>query len=107
MDHFQLLEQKVESLIKTVETLKQGNADLAETLQVREKTLDNLLKESARLKAEKERARQLTGRLMEKLDLALEPVLKKPLSQEKGKGTQGPSTMDATNIYIGKNLSEL
>jgi lysozyme family protein len=74
MDHFQSLEQKLESLIKTAETLKQENADLAETLQVREKTLDNLLKESARLKAEKERARQLTGRLMEKLDLALEPV---------------------------------
>ncbi len=74
MDQFQLLEQKVESLIETGKTLKQGNADLAETLQVREKTLDNLLKESASLKAEKERARQLTGRLMEKLDLALEPV---------------------------------
>ena len=74
MDQLQSLEQKVESLIETVETLKQENADLAETLQVREKTLDNLLKESASLKAEKERARQRTGRLMEKLDLALEPV---------------------------------
>ncbi len=74
MDQLQSLEQKVESLIETAEALKQGNADLAETLQVREKTLDNLLKESASLKAEKERARQRTGRLMEKLDLALEPV---------------------------------
>jgi predicted nuclease with TOPRIM domain len=74
MDHFQLLEQKVESLVETVETLKQENAELAETLKVREEKLDNLLKESASLKAEEERDGQLTGRLMEKLDLALEPV---------------------------------
>jgi septal ring factor EnvC (AmiA/AmiB activator) len=74
MDQFQSLEQKVKSLVETVETLKQENADLAETLQVRKKTLDNLSKELAILKAEKERARQRTGTLMEKLDLALEPV---------------------------------
>ena len=74
MDHFQSLEQKVESLIENVEALKQENEDLAETLQVRKETLDNLSKELASLKAEKERDRQRTGRLMEKLDLTLEPV---------------------------------
>ena len=84
MDHFQSLEQKLESLIETVKALKQENADLAETLQAREETLDNLLKELASLKAEKERDRQRTGRLMEKLDLTLEPVLKKPLSKTRG-----------------------
>jgi uncharacterized protein (UPF0305 family) len=74
MDQFQLLDQKVKSLVETVEALKQENVDFAETLQVRKETLDNLLKESAPLKAEKERARQRTGRLLEKLNLVLEPV---------------------------------
>ena len=83
-EHFQSLEQKVESLVETVKVLKQENVDLAETLQVRGENLDNLLKELPSLRAESERGRQWTGRLMGKLDLALEPVFKKPLSKRRG-----------------------
>jgi hypothetical protein len=50
-----LLEQKIGSLIKLTEALKQEKRYLIENLRVQKETLDTLSKEVARLKTEKER----------------------------------------------------
>jgi chromosome segregation ATPase len=52
---FQLLEQKIGSLIKLTDTLKQEKGYLIERLRVQEETLNTLSKELTRLKIEKER----------------------------------------------------
>jgi regulator of replication initiation timing len=49
---FQSLEQKIGSLIKFTEALKQEKADLIKKLRVQEETLNALSEESTSLKAE-------------------------------------------------------
>ncbi|UCC96154.1 MAG: hypothetical protein JSW40_05255, partial [Candidatus Omnitrophota bacterium] len=61
-DQFQLVEQKIGSLIELTEVLKQEKADLVEKLRVQEEALDTLSKEvvSLRAKREQENNRILT-----------------------------------------------
>jgi chromosome segregation ATPase len=86
MDQFDLLEQKIEFLVEMVKAFKQENTDLLEKLRVQEETLDNLSKELASLKPEREWERQRIVTLLEKieqssqiLDVTLEAVKKKSL----------------------------
>ncbi|UCC95888.1 MAG: hypothetical protein JSW40_03845 [Candidatus Omnitrophota bacterium] len=61
-DQFQLVEQKIRSLIELTEALKQEKADLVEKLRVQEEALDTLSKEvvSLRVEREQEKHRILT-----------------------------------------------
>ena len=53
-DQFQLVEQKIRSLIELTEALKQEKAYLVEKLRVQEEALDTLSKEVISLRAERE-----------------------------------------------------
>jgi uncharacterized coiled-coil protein SlyX len=72
---FQLLEQKIGSLIELTEALKQEKADLVKKLRVQEETLDTLSKEVASLRAEKEKEKDRILTLIERADQIWFPTL--------------------------------
>lgn len=68
---FKLLDQKIRSLIELAAALKQEKADLAQKLLVLEQTLDNLSKEVASLRAEREKEEHRILALIEKTDTSM------------------------------------
>jgi uncharacterized coiled-coil protein SlyX len=67
-DQFQLVEQKIGSLIELTEVLKQEKADLVEKLRVQEEALDTLSKEVVSLRAEREQENNRILTLIERVD---------------------------------------
>ena len=65
---FNLLEQKIRSLIELAAALKQEKVDLLEKLRVRDETLDTLSKEVESLRAEREKEEHRILALIEKTD---------------------------------------
>jgi uncharacterized coiled-coil DUF342 family protein len=68
IDQFQLLEQKIDSLIELVSTLKKEKASLAEQLQKQEENMGGLKERVDRLTAEKDSARQRILSLLNKIE---------------------------------------
>lgn len=68
---FNLLEEKIRSLIEFASALKQEKVDLLETLRGREETLDSLSKEVASLRAEREKEEHRILALIEKTDTCM------------------------------------
>jgi chromosome segregation ATPase len=66
MDQFQLVEQKLRSLIELTEALKQEKADFTEKLRVQKEVLDTLSKEIVNLRAEKQQEKQRILTLIER-----------------------------------------
>jgi chromosome segregation ATPase len=67
-NQFQLVEQKIGSLIELAETLKQEKADFTEKLRVQKEALDTLSKEIVSLRAEKQQEKHRILTLIERVD---------------------------------------
>jgi uncharacterized coiled-coil DUF342 family protein len=70
MDQFQLLEEKVDSLIQYIATLKKENESLAEKLHIQEEKLTNLTQEVEQLKAARGKVKQRVVTLLERIEQA-------------------------------------
>ena len=70
MDQFQLLEEKIDSLIKYIATLKKENESLAEKLHIQEEKLTNLTQELEQLKAARGKVKQRVVTLLERIEQA-------------------------------------
>jgi hypothetical protein len=68
IDQFQLLEQKIDSLIEVVKALKQEKAVLAEKVQIQEEKLADLSEQLESLRAARDNARQRIVSLLEKIE---------------------------------------
>jgi uncharacterized coiled-coil DUF342 family protein len=68
IDQFQLLEQKIDSLIEVVKALKQEKAALAEKAQIQEEKLADLSEQLESLRAARDNARQRIVSLLEKIE---------------------------------------
>ncbi|MBW1782080.1 MAG: cell division protein ZapB [Deltaproteobacteria bacterium] len=67
-DQFQLLEEKVDNLIKTIKTLKKEKESFAEKFQIQEERLGDLAKEVESLKSARDKAKQRIVSLLEKME---------------------------------------
>ncbi len=70
MDQFQLLEEKIDSLIQYIATLKKENESLAEKLHIQEEKLTNLTQELEQLKAARGKVKQRVVTLLERIEQA-------------------------------------
>jgi uncharacterized coiled-coil DUF342 family protein len=70
MDQFQLLEEKIDSLIQYIATLKKENEALAEKLHIQEEKLTNLTQELEQLKAARGEVKQRVVTLLERIEQA-------------------------------------
>ena len=70
MDQFQLLEEKIDSLIQYIATLKKENESLAEKLHIQEEKLTNLTNELEQLKEARGRVKQRVVTLLERIEQA-------------------------------------
>jgi uncharacterized coiled-coil DUF342 family protein len=69
-EQFQLLEQKIDSLLELVNTLKKEKAALAEQTQIQEEKLKDLSEQVSALKAGRDKARQRVVSLLERIEQA-------------------------------------
>ena len=67
-DQFQVLEAKVDSLIKFTQSLKKEKESLLEKLQIQEGKLADLASELENLKGSRDKAKQRVLSLLEKLE---------------------------------------
>ncbi len=67
-DQFQLLEEKVDSLIQTIKTLKKEKESFTEKFQIQEEKLTDLTKEVEGLKSARDKAKQRIVSLLEKME---------------------------------------
>ena len=65
---FQLVEERIGSLIEVAEALKQEKADFTEKLRVQKEALDTLSKEIVSLRVEKQQGKQRILTLIERVD---------------------------------------
>jgi FtsZ-binding cell division protein ZapB len=70
MDQFQLLEEKIDSLIHYIATLKKENESLAEKLHIQEEKLTNLTRELEHLKEARGKVKQRVVTLLERIEQA-------------------------------------
>ena len=70
MDQFQLLEEKIDSLIQYIATLKKEKEALAEKLHIQEEKLTNLTRELEQLKAARGEVKQRVVTLLERIEQA-------------------------------------
>lgn len=70
MDQFQLLEEKVDSLIKYIASLKKENESLAEKLQIQEEKITDLAEEVDHLKDARVKVKQRIVTLLERIEQA-------------------------------------
>ncbi len=70
MDQFQLLEEKVDSLIQFIATLKKEKESLAEKLHIQAEKLTNLTQELEQLKAARGKVKQRVVTLLERIEQA-------------------------------------
>ena len=68
MDQFQVLEAKVDSLIKFTHSLKKEKESLLEKLHIQEEKIANLTGELETLKGSRDKAKQRVLSLLEKLE---------------------------------------
>jgi chromosome segregation ATPase len=68
MDQFQVLEAKVDSLIKFAHSLKKEKESLLEKLHIQEGKIADLLSELESLKGSRDKAKQRVLSLLEKLE---------------------------------------
>ena len=68
MDQFQVLEAKVDSLIKFAHSLKKEKESLLEKLHIQEEKIANLTGELETLKGSRDKAKQRVLSLLEKLE---------------------------------------
>lgn len=68
IDQFQLLEDKVESLIQMIKTLKNEKDSFAEKFQIQEEKLTDLKREVEELKSGRDKAKQRIVLLLEKME---------------------------------------
>jgi uncharacterized coiled-coil DUF342 family protein len=68
MDQFQLLEEKVDSLIKYIASLKKENESLAEKLHIQGERLTDLAEEVEYLKAARGKVKQRIVTLLERIE---------------------------------------
>jgi chromosome segregation ATPase len=68
MDQFQVLEAKVDSLIKFSHSLKKEKESLLEKLHIQEEKIANLTGELETLKGSRDKAKQRVLSLLEKLE---------------------------------------
>ncbi|MFO8091039.1 MAG: cell division protein ZapB [Desulfatiglandaceae bacterium] len=69
-EQFQLLEQKIDSLLELVSTLKKEKAALAEQTHIQEEKLVDLSEQLSALKAGRDKARQRIVSLLERMEQA-------------------------------------
>ncbi len=68
IDQFQLLEDKIDSLIELITTLRKEKESFAEKIQIQEKKLADLAEKFENLKTARDKARQRIIFLLEKLE---------------------------------------
>jgi len=68
IDQFQLLEDKIDSLIELITTLRKEKESFAEKIQIQEKKLADLTEKFENLKTARDKARQRIIFLLEKLE---------------------------------------
>jgi uncharacterized coiled-coil DUF342 family protein len=68
MDQFEVLEAKVDSLIKFTRSLKKEKESLLEKLQIQEGKIADLISELDNLKSSRDKAKQRVLSLLEKLE---------------------------------------
>jgi uncharacterized coiled-coil DUF342 family protein len=69
-EQFQLLEQKIDSLLELVNTLKKEKVALAEQAHIQEEKLVDLSEQVSALKAGRDKARQRIVSLLERIEQA-------------------------------------
>jgi septal ring factor EnvC (AmiA/AmiB activator) len=69
-EQFQLLEQKIDSLLELVTTLKKEKAALAEQTHIQEEKLVDLSEQLSSLKSGRDKARQRIVSLLERIEQA-------------------------------------
>ncbi|MGD9034333.1 MAG: cell division protein ZapB [Desulfobacteraceae bacterium] len=70
MDQFQLLEEKVDSLIQYIAALKKENESLAEKLHIQEEKLTDITQEVEQLKEARGKVKQRVVTLLERIEQA-------------------------------------
>ncbi|UCB50932.1 MAG: cell division protein ZapB [Deltaproteobacteria bacterium] len=70
MDQFQLLEEKIDSLIQYIASLKKENESLAEKLHIQEGKLTDIAQEMEQLRAARGKVKQRVVTLLEKIEQA-------------------------------------
>jgi uncharacterized coiled-coil DUF342 family protein len=70
MDQFQLLEEKIDSLIQYIASLKKENESLAEKLHIQEGKLTDIAQEVEQLRAARGKIKQRVVTLLEKIEQA-------------------------------------
>jgi uncharacterized coiled-coil DUF342 family protein len=70
IEQFQLLEQKIDSLLGLVNSLKKEKAALAEQIHIQEEKLVDLSEQVSALKAGRDTARQRVVTLLERIEQA-------------------------------------
>ena len=70
MDQFNLLEEKVDSLIKYIASLKKEKESLAEKLHIQEEKLTDLMHEVEELRAARGKVKQRVVKLLERIEQA-------------------------------------
>ena len=70
LEQFQLLEQKVDSLLSLVDSVKREKSALAEQVQIQQEKLVDLSEQVSALKAGRDKARQRVLSLLERIEQA-------------------------------------
>ena len=70
MDQFQVLEEKVDFLIKSVSSFKKEKDSLLEKIQIQEERIADLTGELENLRASRDKAKQRIFSLLEKIEQA-------------------------------------
>jgi uncharacterized coiled-coil DUF342 family protein len=70
MDQFQLLEEKIDSLIQYIAALKKENESLAEKLHIQEEKLTDITQEVEQLKEARGKVKQRVVTLLERIEQA-------------------------------------
>jgi len=68
IDQFQLLEEKIDSLIQFIENHKKEKESLSEKIRLQEKTIADLTGEVEQLRAARDKAKQRISSLLAKIE---------------------------------------
>ncbi len=68
MDQFQMLEEKVDSLLRFVDALRKEKESLVKKIQIQEERISDLINEMETLKANRDKAKQRIVSLLEKIE---------------------------------------
>ncbi len=68
VDHFQLLEEKIDRLIRLVNSLKEEKERMENRLKEQDATIDELRQQVEELQADKDRAKERIKNVLDKID---------------------------------------